>query len=48
MQEIRSLGWKDPWIRKWQLTSVFLPQKSQEQSSLGGHSPWGCKGSETT
>ena len=28
--------------------SVFLPEKSHEQRSLMGYSPWGCKGSDTT
>ena len=32
-----------PWRRKWQPTPVFLPGKSQEQRSLVGYSPWGCK-----
>ena len=31
------------WSRKWQLTPVFLPGKSQGQRSLAGYSPWGCK-----
>ena len=29
-----------PWRRKWQHTSVFLPEKSHGQRSLGGHNPW--------
>ena len=36
------------WRRKWQLTPVFLPGKSHGQRSLGGCSPWGRKGSDTT
>ena len=32
-----------PWRKKWQLTSVFLPGKSQGQKSLAGSSQWGCK-----
>ena len=46
MQEmqVQSLGWEDPWKRKWQLTPVFLPGKSYEQRSLVGYSPWGRKG----
>ena len=34
---------KIPWRRKWQLTLVFLPEKSHGQRSLAGYSPWGCK-----
>ena len=32
-----------PWKRKWQPTPVFLPEKSHEQRSLVGYSPWGHK-----
>ena len=39
---------KIPWRRKWQLTPVFLPGKSQGQRSLAGYSPWGCKESDMT
>ena len=39
---------KIPWIRKWQLTPVFLPGKFHGQRSLVGYSPWGCKESDTT
>ena len=28
----------DPWRRKWQLTPVFLPEKSHRQRSLAGYS----------
>ena len=50
MQEtrVRSLGWEDPWRRKWQLTSVFLFGESHGQRSLAGSSPSGHKGSEMT
>ena len=43
MQEtqIPSLGQEDPRRRKWQTTLVFLSEKSHEQSSLMGYSPWG-------
>ena len=34
---------KIPWRRKWQSTSVFLPEKSHGQRSLEDYSPWGCK-----
>ena len=37
-----------PWSRKWQPTLVFLPGKFQEQRTLVGYSPWGCKESDTT
>ena len=30
-----------PWIRKWQPTPVFLPEKSHGRMSLGGYSLWG-------
>ena len=39
---------KIPWRRKWQPIPVFLPEKSQRQRSLAGHSPWGHKESDTT
>ena len=43
MQEtwVWSLGWKIPWRRKWQLTSVLLPGKFHGQRILVGYSPWG-------
>ena len=31
------------WRRKWQPSPVFLPEKSHEQRSLAGHSPWDGK-----
>jgi len=36
------------WRRKWQLTPVFLPGKSQGQGSLVGCRPWGRTESDTT
>ena len=50
MQEtqVPSLGQEDPWRRKWQPTSVFLPGKSHGQSSIAGYSPWGRKESDKT
>ena len=41
MQELQetkvpSMGWEDPWRRKWQPTPVFLPGKFQGQRSLVG------------
>jgi len=35
--QVRSLGGKDPWRRKWQPTVVFSPGKSHEQRSLAGY-----------
>ena len=37
-----------PWRRKWQFTPVFLPEKSHEQRSLVGYSPWGHKEADLT
>ena len=45
---VRSLGWEDPWRRKWQPTPVLLPGKFHELRSLVGYSPWGRKESDTT
>ena len=50
MQEtsVQSLGWDDP-LKKWQPTSVFLPEKFHGQRNLAGYSPWGRrKESDTT
>ena len=46
--QFRSLGWEDPWSRKWQPTSVFSPGKFHGRSSLIGYSAWGCKESDMT
>ena len=35
------------WSRKWQLTLEFLSGKSHGERRLAGHSPWGCKQSDT-
>ena len=37
-----------PWRRKWQPAPVFMPEKSHEQRSLVGYSPWGHKELDTT
>ena len=37
-----------PWRKKWQLTPVFLPEKSHGQRSVAGYSPWGCTESDMT
>ena len=37
------LGQEDPGSRKWQATTVFLPEESHGQRSLVGYSPQGCK-----
>ena len=39
---------KIPWRRKWQLILVSVPEKSHEQRSLVGYSPWGSKESDKT
>ena len=44
---ILGLG-KEPWSRKWQLTSVFLPGEFQRQRSQSGYRPWGPKESDMT
>ena len=46
--QVRSLGWEDPWRRKWQPTPVFLPGESHGQRSLVGYSPRDRKESDTT
>ena len=45
MQEtqVRSLGGKILWSRKWQPSPVFLPGKSHGRWSLVGYCPWGRK-----
>ena len=43
-----SLGWEDPWRRKWQPTPVFLPGESHGWRSMVGYSPWGRKELDTT
>ena len=45
---VRSLGWEDPWTRKWQPTPVFLPGESHGRRSLVGYSPRGRKESDMT
>ena len=39
---------KIPWKRKWQTTSIFLPEKFNGQRSLVGYSPSGGKESDMT
>ena len=46
--QIRSLGWKIPWRRAWQLTPLLLPGESHGQRSLVGYSPWDHTESEAT
>ena len=45
MQEtqFQSLCQEEPWGRKWQLASAFLPGKFHGERSLVGYSPWGHK-----
>ena len=40
---VRSLGWEDPWRRKWQPTPVSLPGESHGRRSLVSYSPQGRK-----
>ena len=46
--QVRSLGWGDPWRRKWKPTSVLLPGKSRGRRRLVGYHPWGRKESDMT
>ena len=39
---------KIPWMRKWQLTPIFLSGQSHGQRSLGGCNPQNCKELNTT
>ena len=50
MQEtwVQSLGWENPWRRKWLLTPVFSPGGFHQQRSLVGYSLWGHKESDMT
>ena len=50
MQEtqVRSLGQKIPWRRKWQPTPVFLPGEFHEHRSLVCYSLWNLKELDTT
>ena len=45
---VRSLGWEDPWRRKWQPSPVLLPGESHGRRNLMGYSPWGLTESDTT
>ena len=44
---IRSLGWEDPWGRKWQPTPVFLPEKIPRTEEPGGLQSIGSQKSQT-
>ena len=46
--QVRSLGGKIPWRRKWQPTLVFLLEESHGWRSLVGYKPRGCKESDIT
>ena len=48
VQEIPEDPGSFPWRRKWQPTPVFCLPKFHAQRSLVGHSPKGCKKSDTT
>ena len=39
---------KIPWKKKWQSTTMFLPEESYGQRSLVDYSPWGLRESDTT
>ena len=39
---------KIPWRRKWQPTSVYMPEKSHGQRTLTGYSPKGHRQLDTT
>ena len=45
---VRSLGWEDPWRRKWLPTPVFFPGEFHGQRSLAGYSLWSYKESDVT
>ena len=40
---VRSLGWRKPWRRIWQIAPLFLPGKFHGQGILTGYSPWGLR-----
>ena len=44
----QSLGWGNPWKRKWQPTPVLLPGEFREQRGLAGYSAQGRKESDAT
>ena len=47
--QVRFLGWEDPLEKEMATHSpVLLPGKFHGPRSLVGHSPWGCKESDTT
>ena len=50
MQETQVWSWveKIPWRREQLPTPIFLTGEIPGQRSLAGHSPWGCKESDTT
>ena len=43
-----SLGWEVPLEEEMASCSIFLPEKSHEQRSLMGYSPWGYRESDMT
>ena len=51
MQETQllSLDWEDPLEKGMAIhSSILALRESHGQRSLAGHSPWGCKESDTT
>ena len=46
--QVRYLGWEDPLEERMATHSVFLPEESYGQRSLGDNSQWGHKESDTS
>ena len=46
--QVRPLGRKIPWTRKWQPMPVFLPGELHGPRSLVGYGLWGHKESDAT
>ena len=46
--QVQSLGQEDPLEEEMATHSNILARKSCGQRSMVGHSPWGCKESDTT
>ena len=46
--QVRSLGQKIPWRRKWLQTPVFLLEETHGQGSLEGYSLWDHEEPDTT
>ena len=35
--QVQPLSWEIPWMRKWQHTPIFLPEKFYGQKNVVGH-----------